>query len=66
MLLPPQDVDVFGHSGFGGQQAWADPVNKLGIGYVTNHHSIKYASPSEHYLELLKLFYDCYKQAHAS
>ncbi|PVD30184.1 hypothetical protein C0Q70_09446 [Pomacea canaliculata] len=60
------DVDVFGHSGFGGQQAWADPVNKLGIGYVTNHHSIKYASPSEHYLELLKLFYDCYKQAHAS
>jgi CubicO group peptidase (beta-lactamase class C family) len=27
----------FGHDGYGGQTGWADPVNKVGFGYLTNY-----------------------------
>lgn len=31
---------VYGHSGYGGQMAYADPVNNIGIAYLTNDLSV--------------------------
>lgn len=50
----------FGHMGFGGQQARADPYRKFGISYVTNFNWPHIISPPENYLELERLFYTCY------
>nr|KAG5690854.1 hypothetical protein BaRGS_031206 [Batillaria attramentaria] len=48
----------FGHPGYGGQDARADPQNKLGIAYVTNFHSAKMITPPDNYAELEKVFYE--------
>ena len=31
---------MYGHSGYGGQLAYADPSNRLGIAYLTNYLSM--------------------------
>ena len=44
-LLPWLSPHSFGHDGAGGQMGFADPMNRIGFGYVTNymHHTNRVA-----------------------
>ncbi|KAK7109155.1 beta-lactamase domain-containing protein 2-like [Littorina saxatilis] len=53
---------MFGHDGYGGQQSRADPKNNLGIAYTTNFHWAKNLRPVDHYLELERVFYECFDE----
>ncbi|KAK7475375.1 hypothetical protein BaRGS_00033393 [Batillaria attramentaria] len=65
MVLPQKDSVLVGHSGYGGQQAYADLHYKVGIAYVTNFHSPRMISPPDNYLELAKVFYECFEKQRA-
>lgn len=55
----------FGHPGYGGQQANADPQNKLGIAYVTNFHQPELITPPKSYIQLENAFYECFEKQQA-
>ena len=57
-----QGGEIFGSMGFGGQMAWADPKNKLGWAYVTNHFNQKSDMMDNRYLTLYKALYDVIPQ----
>lgn len=50
---------MFGHTGHGGQVGMADPTNKLGFMYITNHISIYGLGDDPRYLDLEKEIYRC-------
>lgn len=52
------NADTFGHSGFGGSMAFADPSAKLSVGYTMNQmHSNLQGDPRT--LRLVEAIYDC-------
>ncbi|XP_033103387.1 uncharacterized protein LOC117106142 [Anneissia japonica] len=50
---------AFGHSGAGGQEAWANPELKLGYGFVTNTPTLSLLESGKRYLSLRNSVYDC-------
>ena len=48
---------MFGHPGYGGQIAYADPTNKLGIAYLTNYVSVYGDGNDPRFLDLQSAFY---------
>jgi CubicO group peptidase (beta-lactamase class C family) len=50
--------DSFGHSGFGGSCAFADPQNNLGISYVMNKMENNFNSDGRS-VELIHAIYKC-------
>ena len=53
-----QGGEIFGSIGMGGQMAWADPTNKLGWAYVTNHFTQKADNMDRRYISLYEALYD--------
>jgi CubicO group peptidase (beta-lactamase class C family) len=53
-LYGPVDTS-FGHNGAGGQLGFADPVNRLAVGYVRNHLTVV----QDHSAALLDSVYSC-------
>ncbi len=49
--------ESFGHAGMGGTLGWADPIEGLAIGYVTNR--MDWRIRSKRALELTRALYDC-------
>ncbi|CAG5129494.1 unnamed protein product [Candidula unifasciata] len=50
---------IFGHRGYGGQNAFADPGNRLGVSYVTNFNSRYSDTDDPRVIDLLRVFYKC-------
>ncbi|MEM7124045.1 MAG: serine hydrolase, partial [Pseudomonadota bacterium] len=50
--------DAFGHSGWGGYVAYADPANRLGVGYVMNRMIVPADGPDPRRVRLLEALYD--------
>lgn len=50
--------NIFGHPGYGGQAAFADPSHRLGWSYVTNYPSIYINVDDDRYLELVQVMYE--------
>lgn len=46
-----------GHPGYGGQSAFADLQNNIGLAYVTNHLSIHGKNDDPRYLKLQNALY---------
>ncbi|KAJ8314686.1 hypothetical protein KUTeg_006836 [Tegillarca granosa] len=55
-----KDQPVFGHPGYGGQMAFADVHNEIGMAYVTNHLSIYAFGNDPNFLDLQRVFYECF------
>jgi CubicO group peptidase (beta-lactamase class C family) len=53
-----QDTPMFGTPGAGGQMGYADPANKLGIGFASNYHS-SMGLRDLRFRALEKAIYDC-------
>lgn len=53
---------MFGHDGYGGQQAAADSENNVGISYTTNFLWYKSLRPPDHVRHMEKVFYECFFQ----
>lgn len=50
---------AFGHSGWGGSFAFADPERRLGVAYVMNHMQVFGNDPDPRHRRLLKALYAC-------
>ncbi|MDP7035022.1 MAG: serine hydrolase domain-containing protein [Planctomycetota bacterium] len=59
-LLFSPNTESFGHPGAGGTLGWADPVNRLGIGYVMNRMDHHLRSPRA--IRLCHSIYSCLKK----
>lgn len=51
---------MFGHPGYGGQMAFADVHNEVGMAYVTNYLSIYAFGNDPNFLDLQRVFYECF------
>lgn len=49
--------DAFGHSGWGGYVAYADPANRLGVGYAMNRMTVPADGPDPRRIRLLDALY---------
>ncbi|BFZ01415.1 hypothetical protein BsWGS_04454 [Bradybaena similaris] len=50
---------IFGHRGYGGQNAFADPGYGIGVAYITNFNSRFSESDDPRAADLLRVFYKC-------
>ena len=48
---------MYGHPGYGGQMAYADPTNRLGIAYLTNYVSVYPAGTDPRFKDLERAVY---------
>ena len=53
-----QENYIFGAPGMGSQIGKCDPKHKLGIAFLTNHHTIYGFGDDPRYLEIEKAIYD--------
>ncbi|XP_062614250.1 beta-lactamase domain-containing protein 2-like [Saccostrea cucullata] len=58
-LPTPQGHLSFGHPGYGGQAAYADVKNNVGIGYLTSYLKSFTLGDDEQFLEYEAAFYEC-------
>ncbi|XP_062606408.1 beta-lactamase domain-containing protein 2-like [Saccostrea cucullata] len=58
-LPTPQGHLSFGHPGYGGQTAYADVKNNVGIGYLTSYLKSFTLGDDEQFLEYEAAFYEC-------
>ena len=61
MLFFSQGSKLFGTPGSGGQNAYADLDNRLGLAYITNHLS-QFAHDDPRFKELLEAVYTTLKE----
>ncbi|CAC5395577.1 unnamed protein product [Mytilus coruscus] len=55
----PKNEDVYGHPGYGGQMAYGDTMNNIGMAYLTNDLSAFGYGNDPKFLALQKEFYNC-------
>ena len=58
-ILFSQGEATVGHTGHGGQVAYADLKNNLGIAYLTNHLTIHGVADDPRFISLERAIYRC-------
>lgn len=61
-LPTPQGHLSFGHPGYGGQTAYADTENKVGIGYLTSYLKSFTLGDDVQFLQYERVFYECLEE----
>ncbi|XP_050395773.2 beta-lactamase domain-containing protein 2 isoform X1 [Patella vulgata] len=65
-LKNSQGDTVYGHTGYGGQVAFADMTNQFGLSYVTNYPSFYFLNDDPRFNDLEKVTYVCFQDYSAS